>query len=64
MRKFNMMFLVLAILTLITTAAFAFKLPDTGQTKCYDSAGAEIACIGTGQDGAYTINPMSFTDND
>jgi hypothetical protein len=43
----------------------AFKLPDTGQTKCYHAVvpWAEIPCAGTGQDGAYTINPMSFTDN-
>ncbi|MEI6153074.1 MAG: DUF1566 domain-containing protein [Deltaproteobacteria bacterium] len=27
------------------------QLPQTGQTKCYDTVGAEIACIGTGQDG-------------
>jgi len=26
-------------------------LPRTGQTKCYDSAGTEISCAGTGQDG-------------
>lgn len=38
-------------------------LPDTGQTKCYNSSGTEIPCAGTGQDGAYTANPMSFTDN-
>jgi len=38
-------------------------LPDTGQTKCYNAAGTEIACSGSGQDGAYSINPMSFTDN-
>lgn len=38
-------------------------LPDTGQTKCYDSGGTESSCAGTGQDGAYSINPMSFTDN-
>jgi len=43
----------------------AFKLPDTGQTKCYQSVSpyAEIPCAGTGQDGAYNINPMSYTDN-
>jgi len=47
-----------------------FHLPDTGQTKCYQSVSpwAEIPCAGTGQDGAYNINPMSFTvigsDND
>lgn len=27
------------------------SLPHTGQTKCYDTAGAIIACPGTGQDG-------------
>src|SRR5512139_3103336 len=46
--------------------ADAFKLPDTGQTKCYDSVSpyAELpSCAGTGQDGAYHINPMSYTDN-
>ncbi len=39
------------------------KLPDTGQTTCYDAAGTVIACAGTGQDGAYTLNPPSYTDN-
>ncbi|MBI5676060.1 MAG: DUF1566 domain-containing protein [Nitrospirae bacterium] len=45
--------------------ASAFYLPDTGQTKCYQSVSpyAEIPCAGTGQDGEYDINPMSFTDN-
>lgn len=35
------------------TSAFAqfIDLPRTGQTTCYDSAGAVIACPGTGQDG-------------
>lgn len=28
------------------------NLPQTGQTKCYDSTGTEIPCTGTGQDGA------------
>ena len=27
------------------------NLPQTGQTKCYNSLGAEIDCAGTGQDG-------------
>lgn len=26
-------------------------VPQTGQTKCYDASGTEIACTGTGQDG-------------
>jgi hypothetical protein len=39
-------------------------LPDTGQIECYDSGGILMDnCDGTGQDGYYTIHPMSFTDN-
>ncbi|OGL45816.1 MAG: hypothetical protein A2W05_10650 [Candidatus Schekmanbacteria bacterium RBG_16_38_10] len=36
-----------------TGRAFAntVQLPRTGQTKCYDTAGGEINCAGTGQDG-------------
>lgn len=41
-----------------------YKLPDTGQTTCWDASGNVITCAGTGQDGAYQpFNPMSFTDN-
>jgi len=29
------------------------QLPRTGQIKCYNTSGAEIACAGTGQDGEY-----------
>ena len=38
---------------LCTAFAFAgtIQLPKTGQTKCYDTSGAEISCAGTGQDG-------------
>ncbi len=59
-------------LHIVTFLAFAFvsnsfadtfKLSDTGQTACYDTAGVQIPCAGTGQDGAYIINPMSYTDN-
>jgi hypothetical protein len=44
----------------------AWPVPDTGQTKCYDDVGNEIPCPAPGarfhgQDGNYTINPMSFT---
>jgi hypothetical protein len=41
----------------------AMALPGTGQVKCYDAAGTETGCAGTGQDGEHSINPMSFTDN-
>lgn len=43
-----------------------FRLPDTGQITCYDEAGNEIERPRSGedlcgQDGCFTINPMSFT---
>jgi len=41
-------------------------VPKTGQSKCYDESGAQIACAGTGQDGEYragfSIGPR-FTVN-
>jgi hypothetical protein len=53
------------ILFLFCSFSHAYKLPDTGQDKCYDSAGNEVTCIpaGTGQDGALPLNLMSFNDN-
>lgn len=43
--------------------ASAFRLPDTGQAVCYDASGTVLPCAGTGQDGAYRINPISYTGN-
>lgn len=40
-----------------------FRLPDTNQTTCYNASGTVISCVGTGQDGEYTINAPSYTDN-
>jgi hypothetical protein len=45
------------------------KIPDTGQTKCYNDSGNEITCPSPGeeyygQDGCYTINPPSYTKLD
>ena len=34
-----------------STVADTINLPQTGQTKCYDEWGSEMACSGTGQDG-------------
>ena len=43
------------------------KLPKTGQTTCYDSAGTIIPCVGTGQDGEIQAGvpwpSPRFTDN-
>jgi len=66
--KRNILTVLLFLASMICVSfsqAEAFLLPDTGQIKCYQSVSpyAEIPCAGTGQDGAYVINPMSYTDN-
>jgi len=53
----------------VTVDLIPGKLPDTGQTKCYDWRGYEITCPLPGeklygQDGNYTINPPSYTKLD
>jgi hypothetical protein len=44
-----------------------YLLPDTGQTVCFSAQGYSSSCPLPGsslaQDGSYTINPMSFTNN-
>ncbi len=45
------------------------RIPDTGQTQCYNDAGGKISCpqFGEdfyGQDANYTINPPSYTKLD
>lgn len=39
-----------------------FPVADTGQTSCWDQAGTNQVCSGTGKDGAYTDipNPIGF----
>ncbi|MCP4755786.1 MAG: DUF1566 domain-containing protein [Proteobacteria bacterium] len=50
------------------TGWIARNLPDTGQTSCYDGTGDSISCPSPGQsmaqDGSYSNNPRSYTDND
>jgi hypothetical protein len=51
-----------------TENSFAFPIPDTGQTKCYNNT-EEITCpqpgeVFYGQDGSYLINPSSYTKLD
>jgi hypothetical protein len=47
------------------TVAPTFRLPDSDQRTCYQAVDpwAEIPCAGTGQDGGYGMNPLSYTDN-
>jgi|GEM_PF-921742 len=44
-----LLFFLFSLPVLATTGAI--QLPKTGQTKCYNASGTEIACAGTGQDG-------------
>ncbi|CAN2042411.1 exported hypothetical protein [Candidatus Magnetomoraceae bacterium gMMP-15] len=58
----------LLIFIFAVAPAFAWPVPDTGQTKCYDDK-KEIPCPKPGQpfygqDANYQINPMSFTKLD
>ena len=50
-----------------TTGTGTIDLPRTGQTTCYDSAGAVFPCAGTGQDGEIQAGvpwpDPRFTDN-
>jgi hypothetical protein len=43
--------LLISLFTLQPSHAATINLPASGQTKCYDTAGTEITCAGTGQDG-------------
>lgn len=45
------------------SAEKTYKIVDTGQSDCYDSNGVNVSCSGSGQDGAYSGNSMSYTDN-
>jgi len=55
MRKLTIVAVFYAVtLLLLCTASFAgtVQLPQSGQTRCYNTSGGEITCPGTGQDGA------------
>jgi len=67
-------FSLLFIFFVSTVLAGTVNLPKTGQTKCYDTAGTEISCAGTGQDGdiqagvawpepRFTVSGNYVTDN-
>ena len=42
---------ILGVVLLGSAEAQLINLPKTGQVRCWDSAGTEIPCAGTGQDG-------------
>src|SRR4030042_5377579 len=51
MRKIMFLALALFCISIAVSYAGTIQLPQTGQTKCYNTAGTEIPCAGTGQDG-------------
>jgi hypothetical protein len=66
-QKMMVSYFCVAVLHL-SVNAFSAPVPDTGMTKCY-SALNEITCPSPGQpfygqDGSYSINPMSYTKLD
>ena len=47
----SLLFFVITFMLAVTAyAGLAVSLPQTGQAKCYDTAGTEIVCTGTVQD--------------
>jgi hypothetical protein len=68
MKNISLCALILLIITTTTAFAATQPVPDTGQTKCYNDT-SEIPCPSPGQDfygqdGNYSINPMSYTKLD
>jgi len=68
--------LTVTLMVLMAGLSFAgtVNLPQTRQTRCYDTAGVEIPCPGTGQDGEiqagvewpsprFTVSGKVVTDN-
>jgi hypothetical protein len=73
-RSFILATIILFSAVSLGHAAGVIALPKTGQTRCYDTAGSEIACAGTGQDGdiqagaawpdpRFTVSGDCVTDN-
>ncbi len=68
MKRRYIPFLLLFLVAVPATACADMALvPQSGQTLCYDAAGAEIPCAGTGQDGDQQMGipwpSPRFTDN-
>ena len=56
-----------SVILSLSKATYAFNLPDTGQTSCYDYIGNLITCPvpenPLAQDGSYNLHPLSYTNN-
>jgi hypothetical protein len=60
-------FIIIPFTQILAQAAPPAELPQSGQTTCYDASGNQIACTGTGEDGALQEGVAwpspRFTDN-
>ncbi|MCX5885360.1 MAG: DUF1566 domain-containing protein [Proteobacteria bacterium] len=67
MKRIICLTMVVTLMMAVVAFAGTINLPRTGQTKCYDTTGTEIACSGTGQDGEIQAGVAwpdpRFTDN-
>ena len=66
-KTFFIFTVICAVLLPALAGAYPAEVPRTGQTTCYDTAGAVINCTGTGQDGAIQAGAVwpvpRFIDN-
>ncbi|NCO61127.1 hypothetical protein GW871_11865 [bacterium] len=63
--KFALYGLMVWLTVFLFSPVFAWPVPDTGQTKCYDDTGEIMPCPTPGQpfhgqDGNFTINPPCY----
>lgn len=65
--KISLLFAVFLVFMPLASHAGSVQLPKTGQDKCYDTAGNEVDCAHTGQDGDIQAGVAwpepRFTDN-
>jgi hypothetical protein len=54
---------VVITIILLSSTVYGYKLPDTGLTTCYSTSGEDETCFGTGEDGAFNDNPISYKEN-
>lgn len=59
----NSEFEVISAIPTTSTGNKSYRVVDTNQSNCYDSAGSQITCAGSGQDGAYLNDVPSYTNN-
>lgn len=45
------------------TNTITYRIVDTNQEECFNASGAVVSCSESGQDGAYSANQPSYTNN-